>query len=288
MNRYLTLGILGIAILQFFSQPVITQTFGTWVRLHGVTLSSGRVPTLADINNPSAVTVRNNAIVEGCVEPGEVLSNCQPVQAGGRASQATPATSGIADGDAVSARLSAAGDFHIIQAPNTTTKTFAVTTAAFTPVATPTDLCVITGSASPNVIRVIDVRLTGTATAATTVDVLLVRRNAANSGGTFIAASVIPLDLVTDTTTVTVVGHYTANPTINATVGTISHRKVLLPIAGTATIAGANEPLLPTVGGLVKSVVLRSEANQLAVNFAGAALPAGAANWRCHFIFTED
>lgn len=62
--------------------PVKAQTFGAWVRLHGVTLSSGRVPVLADVNNPSNVTARNNAIVEGCVAHDADTSACNPVQVG--------------------------------------------------------------------------------------------------------------------------------------------------------------------------------------------------------------
>lgn len=45
----------------------------------GVTLSSGRIPVLADINNGSAVTARNNAIVEGGVAAGSDGSALNPV-----------------------------------------------------------------------------------------------------------------------------------------------------------------------------------------------------------------
>lgn len=159
---------------------------------------------------------------------------------------------------------------------------FSVQTAAFTPAATPTDLCVIGGHAT-STIKVIDARLTGTATAATTVDVLLIRRSTANSAGTFVAGTVVGYDL-DDTSVAPTVGHYTANPTINSTVGTLLASKVLLPIAGTVATSIANQNLLPP-GSVVQ---LDGTAEQLAINFAGAALPAGAASWRCHFGWIEE
>lgn len=159
---------------------------------------------------------------------------------------------------------------------------FSVATAAFTPAATPTDLCVIGGVASTT-IKIIDARLTGTATAATTVDVDLVKRSTANTSGTFVAGTVVPHDS-TETSAAPTVGHYTANPTTGTAVGTLLSSKVLLPIAGTVASPNANQNLLPP-GAVIE---LRGTAQQLAINFGGAALPAGAASWRCHFSWIEN
>lgn len=159
---------------------------------------------------------------------------------------------------------------------------FSVETAAFSPAATPTDLCVLTGSASTT-IKVIEARLSGTATAAATVDVHLVKRSAADTSGTFVAGTVVAYDSGTSSAAPTV-GHYTANPTINATVGTFLSSKVLLPIAGTVTTPAANVTLMPP-GSVIQ---LKGIAEQLAINFAGAALPAGAASFRCHFSWIEE
>lgn len=154
--------------------------------------------------------------------------------------------------------------------------------AGFTPVATATDVCVITGSASAT-ITVLDARITGTATAATTADFFLIKRSAANSAGTSAALTVVPHDSA-DTSVAPTVLQYTANPTINGTVGVVSQTKVLLPIAGTVSAAPANLNLLPQ-GAAIR---LNGIAEQLAINYNGAALPAGAAAWRCTFSWIEE
>ncbi len=166
-------------------------------------------------------------------------------------------------------------------------KTYSATTANFTPAATPTDLCVLTGHAS-NTVKVLDARIGGTATASTVVDIFLVRRSTADTLGTFVAATVVPHDVV-DTSVGPVLGHYTANPTLGSLVGNLTHRKVTFPIGATA-VSNVNEPLLPTLfpSAASKPIVLRGPAAQLAINFNGAALPAGAANWFCTFTWIEE
>ena len=84
-------------------------------------MSSGRLPVLADVNNPSAVTARNNAIVEGCVAPDADLSACNPVQIGGSGSTAVPSAMS-ADGDSVRAWLSRNGVLHVMSTAGTATK----------------------------------------------------------------------------------------------------------------------------------------------------------------------
>lgn len=62
------------------------------------TIDSGQLRVLANINNGSAKTGRNNAVMEGCVEPDVSVTPCQPVQIGGYASATAP-TDVTADGD---------------------------------------------------------------------------------------------------------------------------------------------------------------------------------------------
>lgn len=166
-------------------------------------------------------------------------------------------------------------------------KTFAFTATAFTPAATPTDLCIIGGSASAT-IRVIGATFGGTATAAANFQILTVKRSSANTGGTFVAGTVVPLDS-NDTSVAPTVGHYTANPTLGGTVGTVSRRWVGMPIAGTAgQFIGENLSPVADASRLDRPVTLRGTAQQLALNGNGAALPAGAANWFCGFIWMEE
>src|SRR6185369_6864531 len=163
--------------------------------------------------------------------------------------------------------------------------TYSCTTAGFTPAATATDLFKITGSASKT-IRIVDIRLNGTATAATTVDVFLIKRSTDDTAGTFVAGTVVSHDS-NDPVASAVVGHYTANPTLGTAIGTISRKKVLLPIS-TTTAADPNISLIPN-GALTmldRPIVLRGTSQILAVNFNGAAIPTGGANWYVICVWT--
>lgn len=84
---------------------VATQsgTSGSSMSIAGVTLSSGRIPVLADCNNCGAVTGINSAIVEGPLEHDAVMaSTIRPLTSGGYASATAP-TDVSASGDAVRA-----------------------------------------------------------------------------------------------------------------------------------------------------------------------------------------
>ena len=77
------------------------------------------------------------------------------------------------------------------------------------------------------------------------------------------------------------VNHYTANPTLGTTVGTINTVRLATPVAIPASFAGvvedAGKELLPWNNNSIldKPVTLRGTSEQLVVNFAGAALVAG-------------
>jgi len=88
--------------------------------LTGITLSSGRIPVLADINSGSDVTARNIARVEGCLAVDADASACDPVQMGGSASTAVP-TAMSADGDMVRLWLSRNGAVHVLNTAGTAT-----------------------------------------------------------------------------------------------------------------------------------------------------------------------
>lgn len=87
------------------------------------------------------------------------------------------------------------------------------------------------------------------------------------------------------------VKHYTANPTLGTAVGTITRRKILLPIATTVSDQSSYS-LMPLICGNTEvreqSIILRGTAQQLSINFNGAALPAGAANWYATVCWTEE
>jgi len=150
----------------------------------------------------------------------------------------------------------------------------------FTPPATPTDLLTITGSATKTV-KVWSIRLTTTNTAAGSQQFFVIKRSAVDTTGTPVAGTVVPLDSNNPAGTATV-NHYTANPgALGTAVGTLNTVRIASPAAVPASFAGvvqdAGYELLPTMrnGFGVQPVTLRGIAEQLAVNFNGAALVSG-------------
>ena len=151
----------------------------------------------------------------------------------------------------------------------------------FTPVATPTDLVTIYGSATKTV-RVLSVRIGTTNTAAGSQQFFLVKRSAVNTTGTFVAATVVQADAADAATTATSVGHYTANPGgLGTSLGNVNIKRVASPAAIPATWAAvvqdATIEMLDVAGQsqLAKFVALNGVAQGLAVNFGGVALVAG-------------
>jgi hypothetical protein len=165
--------------------------------------------------------------------------------------------------------------------------TYSCVTANFTPAATPTDLFKITGAAN-KVIRILELYFGGTATALAIIDLFLAKRSADNTTGTFVAGTKVPHDSGFKPADA-VVGHYTANPGgLGALVGNVSHKKICLPIA-TSPVTDIITKLDRNVIQLLEApIVLRSAAEILAINFNGAALPAGAANWFAGCTWIEE
>lgn len=151
----------------------------------------------------------------------------------------------------------------------------------FTPVATPTDLVIIEGS-STRTVRVKSFIITTTNTAAGSQQFLLIKRSAANTTGTFVAATKVPIDSGFGASTANRVGHFTANPgALGTAVGTLATKRVASPapvpasFAGVVADAGVDMVLELRNAGLGDRVTLRGVAETLAINFGGAALVAG-------------
>lgn len=153
--------------------------------------------------------------------------------------------------------------------------------STFTPAATPTDLVIIEGSATKTV-RVVSFVISTTNTAAGSQQFFLVKRSAADTTGTFVAATAVPLDSNDAAATVNRVGHFTANPgALGAAVGTIQTKRVASPAAVPGSFAGVKEDAGVDMLGFAPNslldqlVTLRGVAQCLALNFNGAALVAG-------------
>jgi hypothetical protein len=150
----------------------------------------------------------------------------------------------------------------------------------FTPPATPTDMVLITGS-NTKTVRALAFYLATTNTAAGSQQFFLIKRSTANTGGTFVAATGVPLDSNNSAPTA-VVGHYTANPaTLGTAVGTIRNIRRASPVAVPATFAGVVEDAgfdFLNFGDnslLDQPVTLRGLPQELCINFNGVALVAG-------------
>ena len=148
---------------------------------------------------------------------------------------------------------------------------------AFAPVATPTDVVEIQGSATKT-LRIRRIRVGGVATAAGNMPVQLIRRSAADSGGGMLRTAITAFKRDTGdaaaTAVVSSIG--TANPgALGTQVGGIAGAgRAQLAASGSGVAANALEWKF---GDGPKALILRGTSDFLYLNFNGAALPAGAA-----------
>lgn len=163
-----------------------------------------------------------------------------------------------------------------------TKTTYSAVVNALTPPATPTDMVTITGSATKT-IRIRRVELSTTQTTAGINTFFLVKRSTANSAGTSSSATAVPHDSNNAAATATVLS-YTANPTLGTAVGNVRGTKLLTPAATSLAQAPYEWDF---DGPLGQSIVLSGTSQVLALNFNGAALPAGL-SVNCTITWTEE
>lgn len=155
--------------------------------------------------------------------------------------------------------------------------TYAFSSAFFTAAASATDVATVVGSASKTV-RVLKILLaySNSVTAAGAPNQFtIIKRSAANTGGTSTALTAVPLDSTNAAATCSAV-NYTANPgALGAAVGNVTSSVV----SGTLTIvssAGAssapNQVVLFAADKFGQPIVLRGVAQCVSVNANGASL----------------
>ena len=167
---------------------------------------------------------------------------------------------------------------------NGTRATFHYVAQDITPVATATDVVVLSGSAS-KVIRVTKISIVGTATAASIYDHYVIKRTAANTGGTSTSKTAAQSDSTDAAQTATLL-LYTANPSALGTGISVEANKTYL--AAGATPGAAALPIVYTFGTRNdKAIVLRGTAESIAINFGGQAVPSGASLY-INIEWTED
>jgi hypothetical protein len=136
--------------------------------------------------------------------------------------------------------------------------------------ASATDIFTISGS--PKVTTaVVRLWISGSATAAAPLKVSIIKRSAANTGGTATNPSFVSADS-NDKAAQSVAAAYTANPgALGTAVGTLM--TIDIPI-GTATAPSNPVPIDLTMNGM-KPIVLRDVSDVLAINLAGATYAGG-------------
>lgn len=147
--------------------------------------------------------------------------------------------------------------------------TYGVSEVAIVPFATPTDLVVLTGSATKTG-RVKHICVSGIATTAGSMDVSLVKHTVADTAGTKAAAPGIAKFDSTDAAASCAVNRYTAAPTVDASGVILATKTLNFGVAG-----AAGQVVFDFATRNDKAVILRGVAQELAINLNGQALPAG-------------
>jgi len=129
-----------------------------------------------------------------------------------------------------------------------------------------TDFFAITGSASKK-IKILQILFSATKNNTGFVDLRVVKRSTANSGGTSSAPTKVPHDSDDPAATGTVLA-YTANPTLGTLVGDVLADKVFVPSATANSSRGSSTlSISPIANG--KAITLRGITEVLALNLGG-------------------
>lgn len=147
-------------------------------------------------------------------------------------------------------------------------QTYVAVATGFVSAASATDVYNIQGSAT-KVIKISKIKVSGTTTSGSAIKltVSLIKRSAANTGGTSVVSTNVPYDSTNGAATA-VLRHYTANPSaLGAAVGTV--RSETLAITASGLTGGVLEWNF-TDGG--QHVILRGTSEFLSINFNGTSI----------------
>lgn len=162
----------------------------------------------------------------------------------------------------------------VVSIPNDGVKTtYSASVLGHGPVLVPTDTFSIIGSATKT-IRILSFFVSGTKTTAAQIDIQLIKRSTASTGGVPTELIRVPHDSnnIGATATVQV---YTVNPVPGTSVGTIKVDKLFLPATGTATDGGTK---IYEFGKLGQAIVLRGVGESLNLNLNGVTATGGSFN----------
>lgn len=151
-------------------------------------------------------------------------------------------------------------------------RTYAATKIALTPAASATDFFTITGAANKRV-RIINIHCDGTSTAAATALIQIVKRSAANTGGTSGAQTAVPFNSGPDVAASASVLAYTVNPaSLGTAIGPIAEGELTTNTVATSAINNTGV----TFDFSNQWVYLNSAAEVIGVNANAASFSSGA------------
>jgi hypothetical protein len=266
--------------VQFFSTNafVVVPCGGfSQVRLIATAFTSGTVAIAWNAGAGNNVTpVFNNvaaafnAQVVGNVASGSVDSG-NGIKIASVANTNIASLPTVADGNRVDAQSDLQGRIYVTNAPTDGAKPTYSASVTVAPAATATDVVTLAGSATTT-IRITLVRISGISTTAITTQVLLIKRSAANTGGTSAALTRVPHD--SNSAAATAAGlSYTVNPTaLGAAVGTVRQDRLSFAVTGSV----AQDPLVWDFGDRpAQAIVLRGTTQILAINLNGVTITGG-------------
>jgi hypothetical protein len=259
------------------------------------------LPTGASTSANQATEIASLQLIDnpiGSVAPGTAGTGSSLV---GGVFSSTPPT--VTNGQQVALQVDSAGKLlvdagTITIAPLTTTTlinvnsipvdgtkaTYSATSAiGFASATNATDIFTITGSAS-KIVRIVRIAFSAQETTAGVANVLLIKRSAANTGGTSAAATAVPHDSTNSAATATVL-NYTANPSaLGAAVGTIRSARIFIPTSGSDVADTVDE--WDFGFGPEQCIVLRGTTQVLAINLNATTVTGG--TWNCYVEWTEE
>lgn len=151
--------------------------------------------------------------------------------------------------------------------------TYVYAISATAPYATPTDWIVIKGSATKTV-KILRIEISGAATAATDVVVILQKHTIANTSGTKTNPTPMQHDS-NDAAASAVVVLYSVAPTIDASATTWKTIRMNLALAPAATTVVPDRFVYNYAAEPYEPLTLRGVAQEFAINFNSAAVPSG-------------
>lgn len=232
------------------------------------TITSGNMsPSQCDNGGKLLVNVGTPAVTQSGNWTTRMVGNAGAIvdQAPGSAVPANVVMEGLSDGTNSRRALSdTTGRQFMLNYPDTTTASYH-TSKKYT-LSSTTDIVVMPGNAT-NTVLVTKIVLTCTQTTAGTINVELIKRSTADTGGTSASMTAVPDDSNYVAAVSAPLTYTGTGPTVGTAVGDLDNAQVGCPAT---SVSGPNDIYVFPLGSNPKPIVLRGTAQQIAINLGGA------------------